>query len=1014
MPLLPRPTPNSVRTLHSKLLDDWSESLSHREEIRDLIRGTNKIETLEDSPDRNMRPIEIHGRRAGGILEHANGLIMAPPKFHAEPIDLFAENKIIAEQVEKICKTFFERQLIANDFWPSIGRDVLGYGMAFAKTMLSLSEWTPQAGYPVRGKNESAKAYLDKIRKWKETEGKFPFIIKHIPVNDILAHLDNDNNVLATIEPKWIAANVLANDMKSAEVAELLNRGTLNWFDELLVIEYIDSEWVGYFLAGTLPRNRTEEDLKRKLLPSGYTELRVWEHKLGKHPVVLFPGITTKDSELKYRFKSFLDDAKEALETYDFIVSRLACADADEKILIASGEEFTYGELAKLNKSFEVITPQGRGGKGAQRGKALAKAYFSGDDDIYEVELESGIKLCRNSHHKLATPLETRNTRGGRYSTKLDFKNVSDLRPGDFVVVMNRFDSVPAAKKEPVWITPNIALIIGAILGDGHVADNNVANFVCFNEEQVKLYTKTLEEIGQRFSIYKIKNSVGNSIQVLNGREGNKYQTRAKRAPVLNALRNLGLVGKNSRTKSLYDETRMWPKRIVSQILRGLLLTDGHIKKSNGSLHYSSRSKNLRDWVAFVAHRLGCPGKSWESYRNGDEPQYEWSAYTEFVFDFVSKIGGLPGKINQESLHYVDKANPGRGIRKLKKPYSRMHKQQIKSINYIGRKPIVCIEVLEGDSHIYVANNVVEHNTMIWAYYLPSYIWKLPQQSTAFVGKERPTMTVKLGGVTPLYGDEQLLELPVPKELQYATLLLGQVEDLIQRHALEDVLFGRVAGSAPAYQVNLRINVARSKLSPIAQHMAIGISRIIELFFRGVEQLGEAVSIGGEKITVKMAKQYRERVTASITPKSPIDRNQDIGVANMALEFGLPWDWIVENILDIEDPATLKLMSDIRKLEDSPSVQERVLKDAMERLELLIEEEDFTSLDNIDLSQLPPEAADALNELVGESTQEGLGRGPFPSGASPQTIQGGRGLSTPKRQPLPGIVTENEANMGAF
>ena len=642
---LPRPTGKSVRDLHERLVREWGPCLKLNGEFRELIFASNKIETLEESPDRNMTPLEIHSGRAGGIIEHANGLIMAMPSFHAEPPTQTTEDTREAESVERASARLFERELLANDFWPSVGRDILSYGRAFLKAMLSMSEWTAQAGYPVRGEKEGAKEYLERIRRWKSSEGKFPFIIQHVPALSILPMLDNKDNVLATIEEKFVSARILADDMGSEVVGELLKRHSLKWYDQLPVIEYIDSEWVGYFLAGTEPADRSAET-PQQISARNYLPLRAWKHGLGKHPVVMIPGMQTGEREYVKRWKSFLTDGRDALELYDFLLSRLA--------------------------------------------------------------------------------------------------------------------------------------------------------------------------------------------------------------------------------------------------------------------------------------------------------------------------------------------------------------------------------------------------TMVWVYYLPSYVWRLAGQTTMFKGKDRPVQEINLGGVTTLYSDEELTVLPIPSGLPDALTLLSQADDIIQRHTLEDVLFGRVAGAAPAFQVNLRINVAKSKLTPIAQHLARGITNIMELFFRGVEQLGEAVPIGGETITTSMARKYRNRVTASIEPKSPIDRNQDIGAAKMALEFGLPWDWICEHILDIEDPATLRLLSDIREIEESDLMKQRLLRDALEQLELLVEEEDFVDSEEVDMARLPPEFREALDELLaggftgeltpdelaaaagaggpgapiggGEEGPLGLGRGPYPEGASPQAVGGGRGLLTPKRQPQPGTA----------
>lgn len=300
--------------------------------------------------------------------------------------------------------------------------------------------------------------------------------------------------------------------------------------------------------------------------------------------------------------------------------------------------------------------------------------------------------------------------------------------------------------------------------------------------------------------------------------------------------------------------------------------------------------------------------------------------------------------------------------------------------------------------------------TMVKAYYLPSYLLQVAENSAQWTGKDRPTLDVNLGGVTSIFSDEGLVPLPYPDGLPDASLLFEAADDIIQRHTLEDVLFGRVQGSAPAFQVNLRINVARSKLTPIVQHMATGIVKILNLFYQGCVNLKETIDIDGHKLTPALAKQAVGRISVSIEPKNPVDRNSDIGTAQMALQIGLPWEWVLENILDIQNPATLQLINDVRSLEQSEEAQARLMQDALEELDLLVEEEEFTDINGVPLESLPQGMADAIRQMQGGGPPEeeaggrtGLGRGPYPDGAAPQTQQP-RGLLTEKAQPQPGAV----------
>ena len=228
---LPVPNGRNVRELHEKLVREWLPRYYIDEEYRALVHQTNNIELLPDSDRRNMDPIEIHSGRAGGIIDHALGLLSALPSMHADPPNLTTDAARAAEDVERFLAAAFENQLLANDFWPSAGREVLIYGRAFIKAMPMPTVWTIQEGYPVRDKKETAKKYLERIKKWKVEEAKFPFVIRHVPTLDILPMLDANDNVLATIEEKWVTANILAEEMGSEKVKELLKRNTIKWYD---------------------------------------------------------------------------------------------------------------------------------------------------------------------------------------------------------------------------------------------------------------------------------------------------------------------------------------------------------------------------------------------------------------------------------------------------------------------------------------------------------------------------------------------------------------------------------------------------------------------------------------------------------------------------------------------------------------------------------------------------------------------------------------------------------------
>lgn len=617
---IPKPSADGVMRLHKQLIDEWTERFDQDKRLSDLIHRRNIIDSLSEDERRSVKAVQIHTGRAGGIIEHSVGLLMTTPSFKVKPSKLGSKAALEADRVEAMVAKIFETQMVETDFWRALGRTILSYGRGLIKVLPLPVVWTPEVGYPTRGAEEDADAYLGRVRDWKEEAGEFPLSIQHIPVMNALLKLDANDKPLACIEEKVVPACIVAEEMGSSTVRSMISKGDLDWYDDVLCVEYTDPKYVGYYLVNTDKRSLATEISPYSLLDfsrSTYEELRTFEHGLGKCPVVFFPGIRTELHDKAGRFKSFIDDAVESLEAYDMLISRL----------------------------------------------------------------------------------------------------------------------------------------------------------------------------------------------------------------------------------------------------------------------------------------------------------------------------GL----------------------------------------------------------------------MVWAYYMPSYIWKINQSAAIYDGRERPTLKIELGGVTPEMIDEQIRPLDIPSNLPDAVLLTREVDDLIQRHTLEDVLFGRVNGSAPAFQVNLRINVAKSKLSDYAEHMAAGLTEVIDLVFASVGSLGEELVLSGESINPTQAKLATGRVGVSIEPKSPQDLAQDFGIARMAQEFGLPDQWIMENLLKIEDAGIVKLMSIVEQLEKTPDAMAPILAEALDQLGMSVQAEQYepASPNMPDLANLPPAAQQALAQLLGQVPTPGMGNGPFPVGAAPQTIQGGRGLNTPKTQPQP-------------
>jgi len=545
-----------AKRLHIELQKTWAPAFERDRRMRDLVNRKNKVELLPETLDLNVEPVELHTGRAGSLLDHAQTYVGALPSIAVEPLDLTTEAKRESEQTERAFKSLFHKQFVATGFWRNAGRGSLLTGRAVLTGLPMPSVWTTQEGFPVRQKGERAKAYINRVNKWKTDEGETPIILQAIPSDRVLLKLDSNNKVLASLEVKQVSATLVADALGSGEVQELLAAKRLQWYDQLEVLQYIDDMYVCYYLISTQPiRPEMPKDYH---MPQGYKRLADWLHGLGKCPVVFVPGVETDEREYELRFKPFLADAEEDLLIYDFLMSRLA--------------------------------------------------------------------------------------------------------------------------------------------------------------------------------------------------------------------------------------------------------------------------------------------------------------------------------------------------------------------------------------------------TMVKAFYFPSFKWRLKAQTNEMIGQDRPEEEIAIGGTTTYYQDEEIATVEMPGNLPDASLLQQELDKLIQQTTLEDVLFGRVQGGSAGFAIRLRINVAKNALVPHVSHLAIGLTEAFDLVTRIIEGLGEEVIIDGEAITPAMAIAARGRIGVSVDPRLPGEEGIDLQKAAMATDLRLPESWIWETILNIDDPATLALLRDVQELEELPEVKERLLREALEMLQVRIEDEETMAI----------------------------------------------------------------------
>jgi phosphate starvation-inducible PhoH-like protein len=228
--------------------------------------------------------------------------------------------------------------------------------------------------------------------------------------------------------------------------------------------------------------------------------------------------------------------------------------------------------------------------------------------------------------------------------------------------------------------------ILGTLLGDGHLGNNQIG-FTTADNEIIEIYNTLLSEN------LKIVHKCNNNYRIVR-KNGTKNE-------MLQSIKDLKLYGKKSNTKFIPDIYKFNSVNNRIELLRGLLDTDGWIcrhRSGNCRIQYCSNSKQLVYDVMFLVRSLG--GLAYYRKREFDELDSHY----------------YKGKIirHVDASYIVDiniPVNPFRIKRKVEKYNFKQSPKLISSVEYCGEEECQCIEV-DSQDQLYVVNDfILTHNT---------------------------------------------------------------------------------------------------------------------------------------------------------------------------------------------------------------------------------------------------------------------------------------------------------------
>ena len=233
-------------------------------------------------------------------------------------------------------------------------------------------------------------------------------------------------------------------------------------------------------------------------------------------------------------------------------------------------------------------------------------------------------------------------------------------------------------KDQDVKIDP---YTLGAMLGDGCLGsdlsftsiDSEIVNRLKFPES---ISIETYDKVNYRIK----KNDSENGLKFY--------------------LNIYGLKNKHSYDKFIPKEYIFNSREVRLELLRGILDTDGYVSK-RGVIELALTSKQLIEDTAFVARSLGCLchkiSKLPSSYKNSEGVKIE--CRDNYRLRIVPPKGLDLFHLKRKSERLMQE--------KKKNCVDRM----IESIEYIGKKEMQCIEVLNEDGLFLTNNFIVTHNS---------------------------------------------------------------------------------------------------------------------------------------------------------------------------------------------------------------------------------------------------------------------------------------------------------------
>lgn len=369
--------------------------------------------------------------------------------------------------------------------------------------------------------------------------------------------------------------------------------------------------------------------------------------------------------------------------------------------------------------------------------------YPKGVKDVYRIKTSDGktTECCEDHLWLTQTKSEFKHSKSGSVKTTRQIMDTLLVNGKEnHYLPMN---GVVHYKEQKIEIDP---YTMGTILGDGSIVDNVLLvskdeeiienSSIGFNTTKTNVNGMSIcnfvtkpynNKAGRKVKItnvstdkFKIFDSVGIAHkEVGNGIHKATFQTRCTNKTVVDGIKyeflektskwqnnlkqkfcDYNLLGKKSFDKFIPDAYKYNTVDVRIGIIRGLMDTDGTVKKT-GEASFCTTSKQLAEDIIEIVRSLGGRASISSRDRVGKQSKFKNRTITSKRISYEFVIS-LPETLNPFLLK--------RKAERYSKKY--IHSPRIVSIEPIGKKEVQCI-LVENESHLYLTDDfIVTHNTM--------------------------------------------------------------------------------------------------------------------------------------------------------------------------------------------------------------------------------------------------------------------------------------------------------------